>query len=479
MGSVPVARWDVVALVVTVVAFVGVCLVLIAQGAPLGHDEAVYSLRARQFAAGEPPGNYWIAQRAPGLPVVVAPMFLLGGTEPQLRVVVALFGALAIACTWLLGRQFFSPRVGVVAAVALACTPNMVRYSVVALPDVPSTALSLLALVLFWRSVATRSTVWAASTVVVALAATYTRFGAPIQLLLGLGLIALHLWPLVRPRLLAVGSLIGAVLACALTILMVPAATASSVSPWVDMRALQNRKAEPVLLAFSDFRDQAVGVIGPALGLLAIIGVGLAVVAVRRSQLAGPSVVTPLAVGVGTVVTLGLSIGHGEPRYLMPVLPFILLPAAAGWVSAIQRFPARRLVAVACLLLALPALQAVGSGAGELRRLENSVALRQAARELGDIAGDPCYVVTSYTPQVEWYSGCETTRFNTPATPEQRLAEFPPGGQVYVLIGTSGKVQPEGDALEAYRRATTDPVIEVGDPDDGRLMRHVEVLKFR
>jgi hypothetical protein len=41
---------------------------IVKEGGPLGHDESVYALRARDFHDGATPGPYWEDYRAPGLP---------------------------------------------------------------------------------------------------------------------------------------------------------------------------------------------------------------------------------------------------------------------------------------------------------------------------------------------------------------------------------------------------------------------------
>jgi len=52
--------------------FALVCVWLVARGAPLGHDEAVYALKARTLSEGTTSAFFWNDYRAPGLPMVLA-----------------------------------------------------------------------------------------------------------------------------------------------------------------------------------------------------------------------------------------------------------------------------------------------------------------------------------------------------------------------------------------------------------------------
>lgn len=94
------------------------------------------------YSRGHPPLLYLLAGAA----------FLLFGATPAVgHLVVLPFTALALAGTYLLGAWGFDRRVGIAAALLLATTPLFMSVGNMLLPEVPLTALSVLALALFAR----------------------------------------------------------------------------------------------------------------------------------------------------------------------------------------------------------------------------------------------------------------------------------------------------------------------------------------
>jgi hypothetical protein len=83
----------------------------------------------------------------PGLALVMAPFIVLAGIEAA-YLVVPLLGAVATACTFLLGRRMGGPAGGLVAAVLLATQPAFLFQLVQPMSDVPAAAWWSLALVL-------------------------------------------------------------------------------------------------------------------------------------------------------------------------------------------------------------------------------------------------------------------------------------------------------------------------------------------
>ena len=82
---------------------------------------------------------------APGLALVMAPAVLV--SRGSVFLVVPLFAALAVWCTFLLGRRLANETAGVCAAVLLACSPIFLYQAVQPMSDVPAAALWLAALV--------------------------------------------------------------------------------------------------------------------------------------------------------------------------------------------------------------------------------------------------------------------------------------------------------------------------------------------
>jgi hypothetical protein len=69
---------------------------------------------------------------------------------------------------------------------------------------------------------------------------------------------------------------------------------------------------------------------------------------------------------------------------------------------------------------------------------------------LRSAAGDDCSVLTSYGPQITWYSRCATYPFG--ADRQAALAEL--SDDAWVVLFQDGKRQPEGEELAAYLRGT-------------------------
>ena len=70
----------------------------------------MYSLRARDFADGATPRHYWEAYRAPGLPWLLHLLWGVGSQPTVFRLAVAAFGLGLVVVTWLLARHLFGPR---------------------------------------------------------------------------------------------------------------------------------------------------------------------------------------------------------------------------------------------------------------------------------------------------------------------------------------------------------------------------------
>ena len=84
---------------------------------------------------------------SPGLPLMMAPLFLLGG-EPAVYLVVPALGAIGVWLTFLLGRQIWDGRVGLIAAAALACSPVFLHQLFLPMSDVPAMTFWLAAICL-------------------------------------------------------------------------------------------------------------------------------------------------------------------------------------------------------------------------------------------------------------------------------------------------------------------------------------------
>jgi 4-amino-4-deoxy-L-arabinose transferase-like glycosyltransferase len=96
--------------------------------------------------------------RTPGYPVLLAPIFWLGGPEPPViwaRVQTAVFGTLSVVCLLALAQLLFDEPTALVSACVAAVFPGAVVTSALVLTEAPFTPLMLLHLVLWitaWRA---------------------------------------------------------------------------------------------------------------------------------------------------------------------------------------------------------------------------------------------------------------------------------------------------------------------------------------
>ena len=83
---------------------------------------------------------------SPGLPILMAGLRLIGGPE-AVYVLVPLLAGLTVWLTFVLGREIFSPALGLVAMLWLISSPSFVNSSLIPMSDVPVTAWWLAAFV--------------------------------------------------------------------------------------------------------------------------------------------------------------------------------------------------------------------------------------------------------------------------------------------------------------------------------------------
>ena len=298
------------------------------------------------------------------------PFYLAG------RLLAVAFGGASLYLVYRLGKAAFSPLVGLLAALFLAVEPLHVRYSHVAVTDVPATAFSLLALLLLVGAAQGRGRRWLVAGAVAAGLATSVKYN------LGMLVIpATVAWWYVskRERGAAVPPAAGADGRPA-----APPRRARAAARWV---VTAGRLVYlPMLLAFvltspyvvldyghfwHDFARQSAIVgrgwlgfehvgngywynfnvnLAGALGvaLLAVALGGLALALWRRTP--ADMVLVPYAI----VYFVYVSSWHVLPdRYLIPIVPLLLLLAARLCVALLHLRVVPRLVAVPALLAVL------------------------------------------------------------------------------------------------------------------------------
>lgn len=465
--------------------FFAVGVVHIAGGGPFGHDEAVYATRARDFALGREPGSYWIAYRSPGLSLVLTPLWLARESVALSRLVVLLFACAGIALTITLAWRLFDGRVAVVAGTLLALTPGYLHASILNWPDVPGAVFGLAAIVvLVFATWGRRVSPWVLAVVPLAALATYTRYGAPIPVAIGLSIFALHAWPAVMRSIPLVSAVAVSTLAAIAAILFVPALTGSEEAPQHAIRARYLSSSEPWWTPAEHFSGQLDDLLGRPLLVLLIVGIMLAILAGARRLTAPVPLLAVSATLVLTVLGLVYTLAHGEPRYLAPALPFLMILAAVG-LTTIRQVVGTRTGAALLLLSVLVLAPRVHSEGRETMDLlkDRWTTLRLVSAQIDERLSEDCAVVTSYSPQVEWYSGCRTTLL--PAADEgppyeQRLArtvERLDQEDVVMLLLEGGKRQPDGADREAAIASAQELVFSEGEP--GEYLGFAEIFRMR
>ena len=140
--------------------------------------------------------HHWQVFRAPGYPLLLAPIFWMAGGDTAVmlaRAQAALLGTLAVAGVWGLARQLFDARTGLIAAAIATVYPGAIAMSVVILSEAPFCALLPMHLLLWtkaWQAESPRRAgAWAFGGGLVAGVATLMRpswlLFTPVAILVG------------------------------------------------------------------------------------------------------------------------------------------------------------------------------------------------------------------------------------------------------------------------------------------------------
>ena len=450
--------------------FAVICVWLIGRGAPLGHDEASYALKARTLANGTSSTYFWNDYRAPGLPFVLRFAGLVASKDSVMRLTVVAFGGLLILFTWLIGRTLFDQTVGLVAAAGLAFSPTVVASSSAVWPDVPGAALGLGVLAILILSVRhDRVSWWVLTAGPVAVLATVFRFGAPLAIGIGAISIAIWRWSAVRRSVPQVASLAVLTAAGVTAVLAVPNALGGASSPLSAIRALADSNDFPIYQGFVDYAQLYDFLLLTPTGLVLALGLIWGTIHARRAPEGRAPFGLVLGIALVTVLALAVTL-HGEYRYLVPAYPWLWIAAGYGVVKASQVMPRDLLLAGGTTVLVAFVLSGISDGGAEMANSkERFLELRTVSREIDSATDDgSCGVVTSYGPQVAWYSHCVTARYSLTDV-RVSAASFPPDPIVYVLVVQDGKRQPEAAVLDEYWVVAAAGCVEAGEPDDGPL----------
>jgi len=461
--------WEWICLAAALVAYFSFCLLIVYQGAPLGHDEALYATRAREFLNGQPQSSWFSGNRAPGLSLLLTLAWVGNGTEPYLRLVVAGTGALLICITWLMGRLMLGRLVALFAAWGTALTPILLVAATQVWPDVPGAAASMAGLYFYALGLTkSRFRWWLVVAVVFFLgAATVIRFGAPIPSAIGLIGLTLWKWPREPERRLRVAVVALAGILVVGVILFTSVVTGGQIPG----RTISvGSSTNPALEGFADYWALRSRLAAGA-AAVGLVGVVIALVGSIFDRDLWRRIRWPFSIAVATFVVMA-AVVHGEARYLSPVYPWFWLVAGAGLVAAVTRLPKGTTIPVASVLaLGLVLVTPSLSDDAQLFN-EGYTTIKTAARSLD--TGELCGVFTSYTPQVEWYSGCEAQVIDR----NRLVVDSPnlPQGRHYLFLVEQGKRQPDGELLNEYLNETTREPREFGPP--GRRLRYVEIWEL-
>tara|TARA_Y100000310_G_scaffold345815_1_gene470388 strand:+ start:4351 stop:5862 length:1512 start_codon:yes stop_codon:yes gene_type:complete len=113
-------------------------------------DEAEYLLQAKAWAFGTPNTGFGVV-RPILLPFLLSFFYKLGGTEITSRIVILVFSMLSVYLSYLVGKQLFNKKVGLIAAFLLSIFYLELFHTIRVLVDTPGTTMILLTMYLFWK----------------------------------------------------------------------------------------------------------------------------------------------------------------------------------------------------------------------------------------------------------------------------------------------------------------------------------------
>ncbi len=455
------------AFVLVAVALVRVVL----DGGALGHDESAYALKARSWLSGTPDTG-WQLHRAPFITVLGLPVIAFTESEVAIRVVGVLTALFALGVVAMIGARFGGKWVGLLSVAAVGASLPYLRRGSEYLTDVPAAGLLLLIVGVVVRAArepsnAARSVVWLGPLVAAAFYMRYQSALAVVAIAIG----AFVVWPsemkqLRRPLTLAAAIAVG---------LIVPHlvwATIVTGAPWGVILETSDAAGRAYLgEGLVDYgRDFFVDLTGPLGAALVLLAAGWIVwVLLSKSVREGDRSLALFVaiVALVIVVPLGL-VAHGEPRFVFfPVWLLIALGSVAtvrvvGTMS-LRWVPA--LVAAATLLwlpLLTESVRVVDQNAEG--RAESLSVLVDASNQIETDASGTCNVLTTYQPQVTWYSVC-FTEFMERGWDPTRFADLP-GDRDFVLLFENGKRQPS-DAEERYGDVGVNTQVSAATPVPG------------
>jgi hypothetical protein len=360
---------------------------------------------------------------------------------------------------------------GAIAALGIIAGPALLFRTTEYLSDVPAAALLVWCMVIVWRELGERETpsfglVWVAP---LALVAFYLRYQSALSLALIALVSTLLWWPKLRRRPGPVYAALGVTL-----LGLIPhfrfAVDLYGNPLGIVLGTSRNAVRAYVGEGLADYLDQISWALGGWVGPIALVAAFGGLVLGLRQRETRVKFLYLLVPAVAQVVALGL-ISHGEPRFLF--FPIALVVVAGS--TAIDRWlihgarPWGRALALGLGVmmvgsLALSAEQARNSVSG---RVASNEPVQLASEMIEDAAdGATCGVLTSYAPQVTFYSGCVTTLFLDGLDPAAVLGSMS-GESRFLLLIDDGKRQPAGSQLEGLIALTDGVPVRIDGDESG------------
>lgn len=464
-------------LALVAIALVGLALLpLVLDGGTLGHDESAYALKARSWLEATPDTG-WTIHRAPAISAYGYLVLALGGEEPGLRMIgLAALVGLAGATMWF-GSRIEGRVTGSAAALIVLAGPAMLRRATEYLTDIPAAALLVLAMGLLWMEFEQRRSgpsfrlLWLLP---IAWVAFYLRY----QSILAFGLIGLAVliswWPRIRERPAPV--LLTGLVGIAGLVPHAIYSTEALGSPLAVLRFTGDVSGRDYF--GEGLVDYALLMGWPLAGLLGLPIVVFFIWWLVRGWADSDSRRKVLFLGiptVGQVVALGI-LSHGEARFVFFPLALAAIGAVAGGldVSSSWSDGVRKGFRMGFLLLIVGSIAL--SVAATRQSVENRILSNEPAELSADYVeaasqGSSCGAMTSYLPQVTYYSGCYTDGFDT-RLPAAEAIERLPGEDRYMILVEEGKRQPTGEDLSELIAETEEgPSLIEGKRDSAEVYR--------
>lgn len=450
----------------------------------LGHDEAVYATKARSWLTDQPAAQ-WDPRRAPGMPALGAVALAVHASEGAVRLVGLGLLLVTVVVAFLVAREWIGRTPAFVAVLVVVTGAGFVRRAPEFLSDIGAAGMLVAVAYFLVRAQNRPGGRDLLAVPLCALAALYLRYGA-LAGLLALGLAAVAAW---GPRAwLAQGwRLVGAagIFVAGLLPHLVFAwqVTGSPFGLLVDAGESANSVylGDGLVYYVTSFPYRLAGPHGALVMTAGLVATGMAAWRLVRSRSvdegSGRSGARPgdrrtFFLGFAAVllaVLLGLT-AHGEARFVF--LSLILLGVLG--VDALARWGGRWAPAVLAGLVAL-SLAAIPLTYGRLTvgvlapTTGERASLVAAATSLR--TGSDCLLVTSYQPELGWYSGCRTAAFW-----KARAGTLPAGVPASYVLFAHGRTQPT--EAEVRRLAAGRPV-EVRDLPAAGALGRVRILTVR